>query len=302
MVFLKTRESKGIEYYYAVENEGSSQKDVYYFGNRKPTTHEWQAVVDALQHKDEYQPKKPGMSDEQNQRIDVLNKRMLKEFGEMSKSEKTNFFDKFYNDYIYNTNSIEGSTLTKDETYFVTHEKQGISGKSLKEMYMARNLMQAVDFLEKYLGNVNIRLIKDIHAIVQEGIQPKNELGQYKKRQNCVIGADFYPTPPNLVEQRMNGLVRWYGLNKKKYDPFELAAIFHIKFVTIHPFVDGNGRTARLLHNFILKKNGVVPIIYRTKTKQTYYSMLRATQSHGDHKGFLDYTIQEFVATYEMGE
>jgi len=299
MVFLKTRTAGGIEYYYAVESESGSQRDVYYFGNKKPTNYEWQAVLNALEKKDEFSPKKTEWTNEQEQRVKELNERMQKEFNEMNENEKSNFYDKFYNDYIYNTNSIEGSTLTKDETYFVTHEKQGISGKSLKEVYMARNLMQAINFLDSYSGKLNIELIKKLHIVVQENIQPGNELGLYKKRQNYIIGTDFLPTPPNLVEKRMNGLMRWYGLNRKKYSAFELDAIFHIKFVSIHPFVDGNGRTARLLHNFILKRNGVAPIIYRMETKQTYYSMLRAAQLHGEHKGFIDYALGEFVATYE---
>lgn len=299
MVFLKIRTVNGIEYYYAVESEAGSQKDVYYFGNKKPTNHEWQAVLNALDGKDEFTPKKSESSEEQEQKIKELNKRMQKEFNEMSESEKANFYDKFYNDYIYNTNSIEGSTLTKDETYFVTHEKQGISGKSLKEIYMARNLMHAINFLDNYDGELTTEMIKNVHAIIQENIQPKEELGQYKRRQNYIIGTDFLPTPPNLVEKRMNGLMRWYGLNKTTYSIFELAALFHIKFVSIHPFIDGNGRTGRLLHNFILKCHKIVPIIYRTKTKQTYYSMLRAAQLYREHKGFLDYTFEEFVATYE---
>ncbi len=299
MVFLKTKTVKGIDYYYATETDKGSQIDVYYFGNRKPTKHEWQAVLNALEDKDDYYPKKPEMTNEQKQRIEELNKRMQKEFSEMNDSEKANFYDKFYNDYIYNTNSIEGSTLTKDETYFVTHEKQGISGKSLKEIYMARNLMQAINFLDNYDGKVNLDLIKKLHAIIQENIQLKEELGEYKRRQNYIVGTEFLPTPPKLVEKRMTGLIRWFGLNKKKYHAFELASLFHIKFVSIHPFVDGNGRTARLLHNFILKKQGIVPIIYRSSTKQRYYSVLRSAQLYREHVGFLDYTIEEFVATYE---
>lgn len=300
MVFLKTRTVNRIEYYYAVESEAGRQKDVYYFGNRKPTNHEWQAVLDALEEKDVYHPKKSEWTEGQEQRVKELNERMQKEFKEMNETEKSNFYDKFYNDYIYNTNSIEGSTLTKDETYFVTHEKQGISGKSLKEIYMARNLMHAINFLGGYNRTLNLEMIKQLHAIIQENIQPKEELGQYKKRQNYITGTDFLPTPPNLVEERMNGLMRWYGVNKAKYPIFELAALFHIKFVGIHPFVDGNGRTARLLHNFILKCHKIVPIIYRTKTKQIYYSMLRAAQLYGEHNGFLNYTFEEFITTYEV--
>jgi len=302
-MFLKTRVVKGIEYFYAcvsyVREGKQEQKDVYYFGNRKPTKYEWGAVLAAIEGKDVYEPKEAQMRQEQKERVEGLGKRMKSELAQMSASEREKFYEMFYNDYIYNTNSIEGSTLSKDETFFVTREKQGVEGKSLKEIYMARNLMAAIEFLEKYDGELNVSLVKKLHEIVQEDIQQKEELGQFKRRQNYIIGTEFLPTPPNMVEERMDGLLRWIGINRKKYYAFELAALFHLKFVGIHPFIDGNGRVARLLHNFMLKQSGLVPIVYHAKTKQKYYSALRAAQIYGSHRQFLDYSLEEFVATYE---
>ncbi len=308
MVFLKERTVNGITYFYASESvsEGGKnlQKDVYYFGNRKPTKHEWQAVLDALEGKDVYEPKEFLLSAEQRTRLEALNARMKHERSSMSAAEKENFLEKFYNDYIYNTNSIEGSTLSPEQTYFVTHEKQGVEGKTLKEIYMARNLMNAVEYLqkvepEKGKAPISLDLIRQLHSIVQESIQPKEELGKFKTRQNYITGTEYLPTPPRLVDSRMEGLMRWMGLNRGKCHPFELAALFHLKYVGIHPFVDGNGRTARLLHNLILEQAGFVPMIWRASTKQRYYSALRNAQAYGGHQAFLDYTLDEFVATYE---
>jgi len=256
-------------------------------------------VLDALVSKDVFTPKGSEMEDGQRERLETLNTRMKRDFSQMSDSEKENFWDKFYNDYIYNSNSIEGSTLSKDETFSVTHDGRGVKGKKLKEIYMARNLMSAIKFMTACRGAPDVNLAKKLHAIVQENIQPRDELGEFKRRQNYITGTDFLPTPPSLVNERMRGLMRWYGLNKNKFHPFELAALFHIKFVSIHPFIDGNGRTARLLHNHILNEKGFAPLIYRTDTKQDYYSALRSAQTYGSHRQFLDYTAQEFVATYE---
>ncbi len=303
MVFLKTRIVKGQEYYYATEavttKDHQKQRSVYYFGKRKPSKYEWEAVLHALLGKDDYPPEAPLIDSEQAIRIESLNERMKKEFSEMSASEKKNFFDRFYNDYIYNTNSIEGSTLTPDETFLVTHKNQSVKGKSLKEIYMARNLMSAINFLDAYTGDFTVGLMKKLHAIVQEGIQPKEELGVFKKRQNYILGTEFLPTPPVLVNSRISGLVRWYGKNKQKYHPFELASLIHLRFVSIHPFIDGNGSTARLLHNLVLKGFGFVPINYRTTTSQDYYSTLRAAQIYRGHKPFLDHSINGFIQTYE---
>jgi len=303
MAFLRTRKIGGAEYYSAcetlVKNGKTIQRELYYFGKNKPSKSGWEAVMSALAGKDVYDPNGPIMAKGSIARVDALNKRMKTEFAGMSVAERQNFDEKFMNDYIYNTNSIEGSTLTKDETYFVTHENQGVAGKQLKEIYMARNLMAAAEFLEKYHGKLDLTLIRKLHSLVQDNVQPKEELGLFKKRQNYITGTEFLPTPPGFVQKRMEGLLRWHGKNRKKYCPFELAALFHIKFVSIHPFPDGNGRTARLLHNLILQKEGVLPIIYRTETKQRYYSALRAAQIYGSHEPFLDYSVGEFVATYE---
>ena len=303
MVFLKTRTVKGIDYFYAVEskkiNGKTKQKNVYYFGNKKPNKYEWQAVVYALENKDVFAPKKQEITKEQRKKIAELNKRMKKEFKEMTNTERNNFNEKFYNDYIYNTNSIEGSTLTKKETYFVTHENKGIEGKDLKEIYMARNLNSVIKFIENYKGALNLKFIKKLHSIIQENIQPREEVGAFKKRQNYILGTEFMPTPPKLVEKRMKSLIYWYGWNKKRFHPFELACIFHIKFVSIHPFTDGNGRTARALQNFILEKNNIIPMSYRAKAKQKYYSALRSAQIYGLHKSFVDYSVKEFILTYE---
>ena len=303
MAYLRTRNVKGVDYYYACESlvhKGkATQKDIYYFGKNKPTKSGLDAVIFALDGKDVYEPSETLMSSEQAVRVDSLNKRMKDEFSSMSATELQNFDEKFMNDYIYNTNSMEGSTLTKDETYFVTHENQGVEGRKLKEIYMARNLMSAVKFLDGHGGKFDLSLIRKLHAIVQENIQPREELGEFKKRQNYITGTDFLPTPPNFVQKRMGGLMRWYGKNVKVYHPFEIAALFHIKFVSIHPFPDGNGRTARLLHNFILKKHGYLPIIYRAETKQKYYSALRNAQIYLSHAPFVEYSSSEFVAAYE---
>ena len=303
MVFLKKRRVNGEDYYYAATSKRISgktvQKDVYYFGKKEPTKHEWLAVLNAIELKDDYVPGYPAITEEQSKRIAQLNTRMKNDFKSMSASEKENFFSSFYNDYIYNTNSIEGSTLTREQTYFVTHENQGVEGKSLKEIHMATNLMSAVKYLESCKEDLSLTLIRKIHSIVQENIQPKEELGKFKLRQNYIVGTEFLPTPPGLVKRRMRSLMDWYARNKNRMNSFELVCIFHARFVSIHPFVDGNGRTARLLHNHILARNGISKIIFRASTKQKYYSALRAVQVHKGHAQFLDYCLDEFICTYE---
>ena len=131
MVFLRTRKIGKAEYFSACETlakKGKTiQRELYYFGKNRPSKSGWEAVLNAIAGKDAYEPKGPIMEEESVARVDALNKRMMAEFAGMTMTERQNFYEKFMNDYIYNTNSIEGSTLTMEETYFVTHENQGVA-------------------------------------------------------------------------------------------------------------------------------------------------------------------------------
>ena len=121
--------------------------------------------------------------------------------------------------------------------------------------------------------------------------------GEYKRVPNYI--ANHLPTHPLFVEKRMKEEIRWYNGNKSKFHAFELAAIMHNKFVTIHPFLDGNGRTARLLHNFILQKNDLYPIIFSKTNQQQYYLALGIGQEYKEYRPFLEYVLGEFGNTFE---
>ena len=171
---------------------------------------------------------------------------------------------------------------------------QVISGKSIRETHEVENMLAAIKFTETYKGGVSERFIKDIHAIVQKNID-KETLGRYKRVPNYI--GSHYPTHPAFVAKRMQEEIAWYRRNKTKIHPFELALIMHLKLVTIHPFTDGNGRCARLVHNFILQKGGFTPLIYSNERKMEYYLALNLA-NQGELKPFVEHSISEYAKTY----
>ena len=160
-------------------------------------------------------------------------------------------------DYTYNSNAIEGNTLTLNETRLVIQEGITIGGKSVTEILEAKNHPKAIDFIEglvKSKGEINEDVVLNLHKLIMSNIV--GDAGCYRTTGVIITGAVFRPPPSSEVRPRMNELLDWLRRNPDEYSPIELAAVFHHRFVQIHPFIEGNGRTARLLMNAILMKKG----------------------------------------------
>lgn len=174
-------------------------------------------------------------------------------------------------EYTYNSNAIEGNTLTLRETRLVIEEGFTISGKSLKDTMEAKNHPEAIEFVENLVtakSKIDEAAVLRIHRLIMLGIT--EAAGQYRTVGVRITGASFTPPPSSEVKRKTNELLEWLSKNPNEHTPIELAAVFHHRFAQIHPLTEGNGRTARLLMNATLMKNGypfiaIVPIRDRPK-------------------------------------
>ena len=177
-------------------------------------------------------------------------------------------------EFTYNSNAIEGNTLTLRETQLVIREGLTIGGKSLREHLEARNHPKAIQYVEN-LATQELREsdILKIHRIVCSGIL--ENAGEYRKSQVYIEGSDYLPPPAFEIPDLMKQLLKWLRKNPEELRPVEMAAVFHYKFVSIHPFDDGNGRVARLLMNLRLIKHGYPLTVIRNYDRRRYYDTLR---------------------------
>ena len=176
----------------------------------------------------------------------------------------------FMIDYTYNTNAIEGSTLTLDETALVLKEGVTIGGKPLKHHLEAIGHKDAYYYVEDLVnGKVPIseKVIKDIHSLVL--MDRQTDKGVY--RSVPVRVGSFHPCQPYEVPFQMEGLMRAYNEDMQALHVVERAALFHLRFETIHPFIDGNGRVGRLLINLDLMKEGYPPVNVKFTDRIKYY-------------------------------
>lgn len=191
--------------------------------------------------------------------------------------------ENFLVEYTYHSNAIEGNTLTLSETAMVL---QGITvgEKPLKDHLEAVGHRDAFAFLEEVVRGgevISERLVKDIHYLVL-GASPQDR-GRYRRIPVVITGAAHVPPQPYLVETKME---EWTAsLKATTLHPIVAAAKFHIDFEAIHPFIDGNGRTGRLLANFILMRSGFLPISIKYENRRAYYEAFNSF--HQDNDGAL---------------
>ena len=198
-------------------------------------------------------------------------------------------------EFTYNSNAIEGNTLSFSETKLVVNEGLTIGGKTLSEHLEAINHKEAIDFIEGLSKQQTITLkdIKDLHYLILKGIDKKNagvfrdiEVGVRKSN-----GKIHKFCEPLKVPQMMQQFVEEF--NKDTNDAITQAAKLHLEFVTIHPFSDGNGRCARLLMNLKLLQNGYPLTIIKVKDRVEYIQAIEQFQQSGDETVFVDFIAKK---------
>ena len=189
----------------------------------------------------------------------------------------------------YTSNAIEGNTLTRAETALVVEKGLTIGGKSITEHLEATNTAAALDFVKEQIkrkpSEIKEKDILKIHEIILSGISKENA-GLYRRVPVRISGSAVVLPNPKKVQDLMDDFFSWIK-KENKLHAVELAAEAHYRLVTIHPFVDGNGRTARLLMNMILMMRGFPPAIIRKNDRLAYIKALEKAQlvnAEGDSK------------------
>ena len=209
--------------------------------------------------------------------------------------------EKLFLDWTYHSNAIEGNTLTLQETKVVL-EGITIGGKSIREHLEVVNHQEAIYYLEEIIRNgepLSETQIKNIHQLVLKGIDDQNA-GKYRDQKVLISGAEHTPPEPVAVPGDMQNFMDWYHKEGVKLHPVERAAMVHGIFVKIHPFIDGNGRTARLLMNFELMKEGYPPTIIRNEYRVQYYSALDHAHTTGDYERFIEMVAGEVERSLDL--
>ena len=219
--------------------------------------------------------------------IDTLNSQ-LQQYRHLQSSKVSKAFEL---EYTYESNRIEGNTLTLQETALVVEKGLTIGGKTMQEHLEAINHTFAIDYVKELVTDktpFTETTLLNIHKLILQGVDNPNA-GTYRKLQVLISGAKHIPPQPYLVPKQMESLFIWYNQHKATLHPVILSAELHERLVTIHPFIDGNGRTSRLLMNLILLQHGYPIAILKgdAASRLQYYAALETAQTDNNNQPFL---------------
>lgn len=234
--------------------------------------------------------------------------------------QEKRIMQKFRLDWNYHSNHLEGNSLNYGETKALLLFGITAQGKPLKDHFEITGHNEAIDWvIDMVKGNRSLteNFIRELHqlllrepyevdAITPEGKPTKRKIaiGQYKTMPNhvkTVTGEMFYFATPEETPAKMHDLLVWYNekIAQQEFNPILIAAEFHYKFIRIHPFDDGNGRTARILMNFILMQFHYPPVIVKTEDKANYFAALQLADA-GNIEAFVEYIAQNLVRSLEI--
>lgn len=226
-------------------------------------------------------------------------KEKIAQYRPLSPSEVQRLREEFIIESTYNSNAIEGNTITLRETVLILKEGMTIAEKPIREHLDIIGFKDAFNYIYELVANnepLTERTIKDIHSLVL--MSNAENRGVYRKIPVRILGAENEPTPPYLIAEEMATLIAKYQHKLTACPPLEAIAWLHLAFESIHPFIDGNGRTGRLLLNFELLKQGYLPVDIKFTDRVKYYSCFDEF-----HRNNQDPTaLLELISGYELKE
>jgi Fic family protein len=221
----------------------------------------------------------------------------------LPKSAVQKLREKFQIEMTYNSNAIEGNSLTLKESFLVINEGLTVKGKPLKDHLEAKDHHAALEYLYDLIDRnkkhtVSETLIKNLHQIILQETD-KEWAGRYRSANVIIGGAKHTPPDALQVPQKMHGLISWLISQKDKINIIELSALLHHKLVHIHPFFDGNGRTARLTMNLFLMQAGYPLVVIMKNDRKKYYDVLDKADS-GKHEPLIKFVAQSIERSLDI--
>jgi Fic family protein len=235
------------------------------------------------------------------EKVEKKKKEYNKESSKLSNLEKKKNFKEFMIRYTYDSSKLSGADITLRQTYLIL--KDGIVPKNFKNLRTIKELEnheKGIVAITEYKGKLDINFIKKLHKILFSGVDDEisGKLRSELKRNVKIGGTTYVPPKWNELDKEMDIFFKWYSSENRKLHTLELAALTHLKLISIQPFVDGNSRVSRLLMNWILWKKNYPLIDIRIEDLESYYDVLDKYQMECNEKPFVKYIIKKYL---EMG-
>ncbi len=306
MVYLEKIERKGKTYYYLAKNfrvgEKKWKKIRRYVGNKPPSKEQTKKAIGEV----EVEALKKGLmkpisnhkylGNEEAEKLQDLKEVFNKWYGKLSTVEKKKYEEDFIVRFTYNSNAIEGNRLSLRETSMILTENIIPAGATPNDYNEAINSKDCYEFMKEYNGEFNQKFLLKIHKLLTRNTNCK-VIGSYRDHDVRISGSEWIPPSHEKVKDNMRKVFQWYYSAKKKLHSVELGAILHNKLVRIHPFADGNGRTSRVVMNWILTKNKFPMFYVELRDKIKYYEAIEEGDK-GNENAIVHYIAKVLMEQY----
>ncbi len=230
--------------------------------------------------------------------LDKIKKNFSSEYQKFPQTAKERYLENFLVKFTYNTNRIEGSTLTLRDTANLL--KEGISPRNrpVRDIKEAESHKKVFYDMLNYKKDLNLNIVLYWHKLLLQDTD-KEIAGRIRNHQVAIAGTTVQLPSPVEIGPLLDDFFAWYNQEKNRLHPVELAALVHLKFVSIHPFTDGNGRISRIMMNFVLHKNGFPMLDITYSNRASYYTALERSQKTGKEYIFVQYLIKRYLKEYK---
>ncbi|HEV2193799.1 MAG TPA: Fic family protein [Nitrosopumilaceae archaeon] len=291
MVTIKKKIVKGQTYYYLEHSirEGKKvQKKEVYLGSKIPSDIEQirKNFLDSIYRERWYVD------------ADRIKQKFSKEQKVVPKSVREKELQNFITRFTYDTQRIEGSTLTRRETADLLESSITPKSKPMMDVQEAEAHRDLFYEILKSKKELSMQVVLDWHWKLFQKTK-KDIAGKFRKYQVAIGSSKFMPPSPVEVHPMMTEFFQWYHKNKNKLHAVELAALAHLKFVTIHPFGDGNGRISRLIMNFILNRKNYPMLDIPYEVRNSYYNALERSQLKKEDRIFLQWFAKKYIKEHK---
>ena len=300
MVYLEKKNVNGKEYYrlvYAIRKGNKVTHKVKYIGKKLPPKKRLEQLKKELS-REIYGQGYKYLSQEDIKKIESKKSEYKKDLKKASKLEKEKRLKEFIIRFTYDSNKLAGVNVTLRQTSLIL--KEGIIPKNFKNIQSIKeveNHEKGFIAITKYKGKLDIRFLKNLHKILFLGIDDSiaGKLRNEIKRNVGIAGTPYVPQKWQMLKKELGNFFKWYKSENRKLHPLELAALIHLRLISIQLFVDGNSRLARLLMNWVLWKKQCPMIDIPIEDLEAYYNVLDKYQIEKQEKPFIDYIKKKYL-------
>ncbi|MFH1702065.1 MAG: Fic family protein [Nitrospirota bacterium] len=295
-------------YYYVTKNFRISDKKWKkirrYVGEKPPSKEQTKKAVGEIERealkKGLMKPvsKYTFLSDEEAEKLQDLKEVFNKWYGKLSSVERKKYEEDFVVRFTYNSNAIEGNRLSLRETSMILTENMIPAGATPNDYNEAINSKDCYEFMKEYRKKFNQKFLLKIHELLTKNTNCKI-VGSYRDHDVRISGSEWIPPSHEKVKEEMRKVFQWYYSARKKLHPLELGSILHNKIVRIHPFADGNGRTSRVIMNWVLMKNEFPMFYVELRDKIKYYEAVEEGDK-GNDKAIVHYTAKVLMEQHSF--